>query len=309
MRVTVLGGSGFVGQGLIPSLLAAGHQVQVLTRDPQSAAKRLPTAVTVTGYHPLEPSTWANALAGSQGIINLTGESLAGTRWTAERKAAIQRSRITVTEALVTAIRSLEEKPEVVINSSAIGYYGPRGDEDVDETSPPGRGFLAEVCQAWEAAAQPLQELGVRLLIVRTGIVLGPGGGVLAQLTPIFQAFLGGPVGSGQQWFSWIHRQDLVNQMLFALDHREVQGVWNGTAPHPVRMVEFCQTLGQVLARPSWLPVPGLALELLFGEAAQVILTGQKVLPRRPLEAGFSFQYPELLPALQQIFLTTSASR
>jgi len=301
MRVTVLGGSGFVGQGLIPSLLAQGHEVQVLTRDPQSAQQRLPPAVTVTGYQPLEPSLWAQTLAGSQGIINLVGEPLAGTRWTPERKAAIQRSRITGTEALVAAIQSLAVKPEVVINSSAVGFYGPHGDEELDETSPAGKDFLAQVCQAWEAAAQPLQDLGIRLVIVRTGIVLGPNGGILAQLLPIFQAFLGGPVGSGQQWLSWIHRQDLVNQILFALAHPEVRGVWNGTAPHPVRMTTFCQTLGQVLARPSWLPVPGLALELLFGEAAQVILTGQRVLPRRALQAGFTFAYPELLPALQEI--------
>ncbi|GAB4212865.1 MAG: TIGR01777 family oxidoreductase [Synechococcales cyanobacterium] len=302
MRVSVLGGSGFIGRGLVPYLVAQGDEVQILTRDPQASQKLFPPDVEVVGYQPLDPSTWAERLQGSQAVIHLAGEPLAGTRWTPARKAAIQASRITGTAALATALRQLATPPQVVITSSAIGYYGPHGDEELDETSPQGTGFLAEVCQAWEAAAQPIAELGSRLVTIRTGIVLGPEGGVLAQLTPIFQAFAGGPVGTGQQWFSWVHRQDLVRLMAWAMRDPGVRGVFNGTAPHPERMATFCQNLGQVLGRPSWLPVPALGLELLFGEAAQVILTGQKVLPKRALAQGFTYDYPTLLPALQQIF-------
>jgi uncharacterized protein (TIGR01777 family) len=190
-----------------------------------------------------------------------------------------------------------------VVNASAVGYYGPHGDEILDETSPTANDFLARVCQAWEAAAKGVTDLGVRLVQLRIGIVLGPNGGALGQMVGPFQLFMGGPIGSGEQWLSWIHRDDLVGAIAFALTHTEVSGVLNATAPNPAKMKDFSHTLGQVIARPSWLPVPGFALELLLGEAAQVVLTGQRVLPKRTLEVGYSFQYPELKPALRQILV------
>ena len=202
----------------------------------------------------------------------------------------------------------MESKPQVVVSASAIGYYGDRGDELLDESSPPADDFLARVCQEWEAAASPLTELGVRLVQLRIGIVLGPDGGALGQMLGPFQMFIGGPIGSGRQWLSWIHRDDLVGIVAYALTHAGVSGVLNGTAPHPVEMATFCQVLGQVLARPSWLPVPGAALSLLLGEAAQIVLTGQRVAPKRTREQGYQFQYPTLKPALQEILVVAQSN-
>ncbi len=306
MRITITGGTGFVGRRLVALLLADGHTVQVLTRNANASRRILADHPQVihTAYDPLQPQTWANTLNDSTAIVNLAGEPLADGRWTPEKKAEIRRSRVEGTQALVEAIRSLSPKPQVLISGSAVGYYGPQPDDrELDETSPPGQDFLAEVSQAWEAAATPVTDLGVRLVILRTGIVLGGEGGALAQMMGPFQAFIGGPIGSGRQWLSWIHRQDLVRLIDFGIRNASVTGVLNGTAPHPVQMAEFCQTLGQVIGRPSWLPVPALALEILLGEAAQVVLTGQRVLPVKTQHAGFTFSYPQLRSALQEILI------
>ncbi|MEN9225191.1 MAG: TIGR01777 family oxidoreductase [Thermostichus sp. HHBFW_bins_43] len=304
MRIAITGGSGFIGRRLVARLLEQGDQVLVLTRNPASARKVLgdPANLKLLQYDPYQPETWAAALEGYEGIVHLAGEPLASSRWTDAKKKEIRRSRVETTQALVRAIASLSQKPHVLVSSSAVGYYGshPEGDP-LPETAPPAQDFLAEVCQAWEAAAQPVKDLGLRLAIVRTGIVLGPDGGALGQMLAPFQFFIGGPIGSGKQWLSWIHREDWVSLVCFLL--KQGSGIFNGTAPNPVRMEEFCQTLGQVLARPSWLPVPELALELLLGEAAQVVLTGQRVIPQAALEAGFTFQYPQLKEALRQILI------
>jgi hypothetical protein len=306
MRVVITGGTGFVGRRLVSLLLADGHQVQVLTRNLASARRILadPVGLTLTVYDPYQPSTWAKHLEGWQGIVNLAGEPLATGRWTPAKKAEIRRSRSDRTRCLVEAISFLSQKPEVLVSGSAIGYYGPHSDDDpLSETATAGQDFLAQVSTEWEAAAQAVTSLGVRLVIVRTGIVMGPEGGALAQIVPPFQIFMGGPLGNGQQWFSWIHREDLVRLIQFALVSPSVTGCLNGTAPHPVKMAEFCQTLGQVIGRPAWVPVPAFALELLLGEAAQVVLTGQRVIPQAAEAFGFHFQYPHLKPALQQILI------
>lgn len=305
MQITVAGGSGFIGRRLVSVLLDQGHQVQVLSRDPAQAAKRLPSSphLGTAGYDPLDPEAWAARLEGSQAVINLVGAPLAGVRWTPERKAEIRRTRVDVTQALVQGLAKLETKPQVFINSSAIGFYGPRDDTPLTETSSAGAGFLAQLTQDWEAAAQPAQTLGIRLVLMRTGIVLGADGGALGQMVGPFQAFMGGPIGSGKQWVSWIHRDDWVKLACFALEHPQVSGVINGTAPEPVQMESFCQVLGEVIGRPSWLPVPDVALELLFGEAAEVVLTGQRVLPAAAETVGFEFAYPALKPALTQILI------
>jgi hypothetical protein len=306
MHISITGGTGFVGRRLVASLLQQQHTVLVLTRNLERARSILgsPQGLELVEYDPLQPQSWASRLEGSQGIVNLAGEPLAGSRWTPAKKAEIRRSRIEGTQALVQAIQRLEQKPSVMVSGSAVGFYGPHeDDQSLTEASEAGSDFLAQVCVDWEAAAQPVQDLGVRLVILRTGIVLGEGGGALDQMVGPFQIFVGGPIGSGQQWLSWIHVEDLVKLIEFALTHASVEGVINGTAPQPLQMEKFCQTLGQVLGRPSWLPVPSLALELLLGEAAQVVLTGQRVIPAQAEAAGFSFAYPELKPALQDILI------
>lgn len=304
MRIAITGGSGFIGRRLVARLLERGDEVLVLSRRPEQARRVLGASpnLKLLEYDPYQPQAWASALEGYEAIVNLAGEPLASSRWTEAKKREIRRSRVETTQALVQALASLQQKPRVLLSSSAVGYYGshPEGDP-LTEADPPGQGFLAEVCQAWEAAARPAEELGIRLAILRTGIVLGPDGGALAQMLAPFQFFLGGPIGSGKQWVSWIHRDDWVSLACFLL--QQGSGVFNATAPNPVQMEEFCRTLGQVLARPSWLPVPALALELLLGEAAQVVLTGQKVIPQAALELGFTFQYPHLKEALRQLLI------
>ena len=198
------------------------------------------------------------------------------------------------------AIVSANPKPSVLVNASAIGYYGTSQTATFDETSSVGKDFLAHVCQEWEAEARKVQDARVRLVILRFGIVLGNGGALGKMITP-FKLFAGGPLGNGQQWFSWIHLDDLVNLILQALSNPEMQGVYNATAPHPVRMAELSKTMGQVMNRPSWLPVPAFALEALLGDGAMVVLEGQQVLPQRTLDSGFEYQYPNLQPALEQI--------
>ncbi|MFT0799750.1 TIGR01777 family oxidoreductase [Synechococcus sp. R5-12] len=304
MRIVITGGSGFIGRRLVARLLEQGDQVLVLTRRLEQARRILGESpnLKLLPYDPYQPQAWAAALEGYEGIVNLAGEPLASSRWTETKKKEIRRSRVETTQALVQALASLNQKPQVMISSSAVGYYGshPAG-EPLTETDPPAQDFLAEVCQAWEAAARSAEELGIRLAILRTGIVLGPDGGALGQMLAPFQFFIGGTIGSGKQWLSWIHREDWVSLVCFLLE--QGSGVFNATAPNPVQMEEFCRTLGQVLGRPSWLPVPELALELLLGEAAQVVLTGQKVIPQAALQMGFTFQYPQLKEALRQILL------
>lgn len=307
MQIAITGGTGFVSQGLIPLLLQDPTvSIKVFTRNSAKALEvfKGQERVTVVVYDPLQPEMWASQLLGTEAIINLMGEPLAGTRWTPQKKHEIRQSRLAGTRGLVAAIESLSVKPKVMISSSAVGYYGPQSDDEaLTESSSPGHDFLAQLSVEWEAAAQPVSDLGVRLVVIRTGIVLDLGGGALAQMLGPFQAFVGGPIGNGQQWLSWIHRQDLARLIQFALVTDSVSGVLNATAPTPVRMAEFCQTLGQVIGRPSWLPVPSFVLELAFGEAAQVILTGQRVIPARAEALGFQFNYPTLKPALQTILV------
>jgi len=293
MEVLVTGATGFIGSRLVACLQQRGERVRIVTRNPQRARQRFPQAQV------FPVAALAEAVEGCTGVVNLAGEPIIG-RWTAQRKQMIQASRAGGTERLVQAIAQAQVRPQVLVNASAIGYYGASETAVFTEESPPGTDFLAQVCRDWEQAAQPVQDLGVRLVIFRIGIVLGRGG-ALERILPPFRVFLGGPIGSGRQWFAWIHQEDMVHLILTALADPAWVGVYNATAPQPVRMAELCSTLGQVLDRPSWLPVPGMVLELLLGDAAQVILTGQQVLPRRVEAMGFSYQYPTLAPALRNI--------
>jgi hypothetical protein len=301
MKIAITGATGFVGSRLVERSLSEGHQVLVLTRNPDKAKRVLPASnLEIVAYTPTESGNWQDAIAGCDGVVNLAGEPLAEGRWTPARKQAILESRKLGTEKIVEAIAKANPKPAVLVNSSAIGYYGTSETTTFDETSASGNDFLAQVCQEWEAAAQKVKATGTRLVILRTGIVLGKGGAI-AKMIPPFKMFAGGPIGSGRQWFSWIHQEDLVNLMLQALTQPDMEGVFNATAPHPVRMMELSQTLGQVLQRPSWLPVPNFALEALLGDGAQVVLEGQQVLPKRTLSSGFDYQYPTVKPALEAV--------
>ncbi len=303
MKIAITGATGFVGSRLVERLHAEGKRVLVLTRNAAKSEKVFPSAafpnVEIVTYTTTSGS-WQNAIATCDGVVNLAGEPIAEERWTPERKQEILNSRKLSTQKIVEAIVSANPKPSVLVNASAIGYYGTSQTATFDETSSVGKDFLAQVCQVWEAEARKVQDAGVRLVILRFGIVLGNGGALGKMITP-FKLFAGGPLGNGQQWFSWIHLDDLVNLILQALSKPEMQGVYNATAPHPVRMAEFSKTMGQVMNRPSWLPVPAFALEALLGDGAMVVLEGQQVLPQRTLDSGFEYQYPNLQPALEQI--------
>jgi len=304
MKVAITGATGFVGSRLVDRLQQEGHQVLVLSRDADRARRAFPAAtfpnVEIIGYSPLQSGGWQQQVSGCDGVVNLAGAPIAEGRWTPERKREILESRSLGTEKIVEAIAQAHPKPSVLVNASAIGYYGPSETATFDETSPPGEDFLAQVCQEWEAAAEKVKDSGTRLVILRTGIVLGMGGAIAKILIP-FRLFAGGPLGKGRQWFSWIHQDDLVNLILAALIQSDMAGVYNATAPHPVRMAEFCQILGQLLHRPSWLPVPDFALEALLGEAAKVVLEGQEVLPKRAQNSDFRYQYPLIKQALEEI--------
>ncbi|MBD2360907.1 TIGR01777 family protein [Anabaena minutissima FACHB-250] len=304
MKIAITGATGFVGSRLVERLHQQSHQILILTRNTTSARKVFPaevfTNVEIVAYAPTTSGAWQDAIAGCDGVVNLAGEPIAEKRWTPEEKQAILNSRQLGTQKIVEAIAKANPKPSVLVNASAIGYYGTSETATFDESSPSGKDFLAKVCQAWEAEAQKVKDAGVRLVILRFGIVLGLGGALGKMITP-FKLFAGGPIGSGRQWFSWIHIDDLVSLIVQALTKPDMEGVYNATAPNPVRMNDLSQTMGEVMNRPSWLPVPGFALEALLGDGAIVVLEGQQVLPKLTLETGFEYQYPKLQPALKNI--------
>ncbi|BAY10438.1 thylakoid membrane protein ThyD [Calothrix sp. NIES-2098] len=304
MKVAIAGATGFVGSRLVERLHQEGNSILVLTRNTAFAQKAFPAQafpnVEIVTYQPTASGSWQDAIAGCDAVVNLAGEPIAEERWTAEHKQKILNSRKLGTQKIVEAIVRANPKPKVLVNASAIGYYGTSETATFDETSQSGNDFLAEVCQAWEAEANKVKDAGVRLVILRLGIVLGMGGALGKMITP-FKLFAGGPIGSGRQWFSWIHLDDLVNLILQALNNPAMAGVYNATAPNPVRMADLSQTMGEVMHRPSWLPVPGFALEALLGDGAKVVLEGQQVLPKRTVEVGFEYQYSNLQAALTQI--------
>ncbi|MEH2078404.1 MAG: TIGR01777 family oxidoreductase [Nostoc sp.] len=304
MKVAITGATGFVGSLLVQRLHGKGHQIVVLTRNTAFAQKVFPSEafanVEIVPYTPNASGSWQSVIASCDGVVNLAGEPIGEGRWTPERKQEILNSRKLGTQKIVEAITNANPKPTVLINASAIGYYGTSETASFDETSPSGNDFLAQVCQAWEAEARKVKDAGVRLVILRFGVILG-NGGALGKMIPPFKLFAGGPIGSGRQWFSWIHVDDVVNLIMQALTKPEIEGVYNATAPKPVRMADLSQTLGQVMNRPSWLPVPGFAIEALLGDGAIVVLEGQQVLPKRTVETGFEYKYPNLQSALTQI--------
>ena len=293
MNILVTGGTGFIGTALLPALQAAGHQVTVLTRDAGNA--KLPLGVTAI-------ERLGMLATAPDALINLAGENLGGRRWNARSKQLFVDSRIGTTTRLLDAIKRWPTPPKVLVNGSAIGWYGPRGDNVLTENSTPGEGFAAELCAKWEAVPTSAETLGVRVACVRIGIVLGLPGGALGQMLPPFKLGLGGRLGSGRQWMSWVHRDDLVALMLRLVKDDSLRGAFNGTAPEPVRNADFTRALGHALKRPAVLPMPGFALRTLVGEMAdELLLQGQQVRPERALAAGFTFRYPTLDAALAQV--------
>ncbi|CAI9769063.1 unnamed protein product [Fraxinus pennsylvanica] len=302
MTVSITGATGFIGKRLVQKLHADNHRVRVLTRS-RSKAQTIFPAKDFPGIAIAEESEWRDCIQGSTAVVNLAGLPIS-TRWSPEIKKEIKDSRIRVTSKVVDLINNsqVELCPRVLISATAVGYYGTSETRVFDEQSPSGRDYLAEVCREWEATALKVNGNGnVRVALIRIGVVLGKDGGALAKMIPLFNAFAGGPLGSGKQWFSWIHVDDLVNLIYEALSNAAYQGVINGTAPNPVRLSEMCDHLGSVLGRPSWLPVPDIALKAVLGEGARVVLEGQKVLPTRAKELGFPFKYPYVKDALKAI--------
>jgi uncharacterized protein (TIGR01777 family) len=244
---------------------------------------------------------WAPLANGADAIVNLAGENLAEGRWTEERKRRIRGSRIEAGRAVVEAVEQVADKPGVVVQSSGLGYYGPTGDEFVTEEAPPGRDFLARVAVDWEACTAPVEDLGVRRAIIRTAPVLSMAAGALPRLVRPFRSFVGGPLGSGRQWFSWIHIADEVGAIRFLVENQNARGPFNLTTPNPIRNADFARILGRRLGRPSSLPTPAFVLRLLFGEMAAILMEGQRALPRRLLDLGFSFRFPEAETALRDL--------
>jgi len=314
MRVFLTGGTGLIGRGLVEALKTRGDTPVVLSRNPENARQheRFRDVDFVAG-DPAEPGDWQDALNGCDAVVNLVGHGVFSERWNDAIKRKIRDSRVRSTQNVVAAMERAETPPRVLVQGSAIGYYGATGEAEITESSPPGTGFMAEVCMEWESAAAPAERIGARLTYVRTGVVLSPEGGALKVMTPIFRWLPGGaaPVGSGgsplpargRQWMSWIHRDDITGLFLHALDRSDAVGPINGTAPHPVRNAEFSRELARAVHRP-FLPFgpPDFVLRLVLGPVAQVVAEGQKVLPVKAESLGYSFKFPELRGALADLF-------
>lgn len=301
MRLVIAGASGFIGSLLLEYLSKQEHALKLLTREPtrDSLASKKNWIV----WQPGAAGEWEKCVDGVDGIINLTGEPIAAKRWTETQKEKIRSSRIETTRSLVKAIAKAQVKPKFLINASAVGFYGARGDENLSEDSAPGKGYLSGVCVAWEEEAKRAQELGVRVALLRTGIVLGKGRGALAKMVPPFKFFSGGPLGSGRQWMPWIHFEDEIGLILFLTENEKASGAFNATAPNPVTMKDFSKALGNVLHRPSWAPVPAFALALMVGEIADMLISGQRAVPDAALRYGYRFKYPTIEQALRSLEL------
>jgi hypothetical protein len=305
MRVFVTGGTGLIGSKLVQRLQERGDAVVLLTRRPEQVTPSSAGQFTTIGGDPVQAGPWMDGIADCDAVVHLAGEGLFNRRWWTSFKQKLRDSRVLSTQNVVAALakqpRRADGSPKVLVSASAIGWYGPHGDEELTEDADPGKDFLACVCVEWENAAAAAQEHGVRVVLLRTGVVLAKGGGALAQMITPFKLFVGGPVGSGRQTMSWIHIEDLVGEILFALDNPQVSGPLNGTAPHPVTNKEFSKALGRVLHRPSIMKMPGFMLRVLLGEVADVVTKGQRVLPRKALQAGYSFKFTDVEAALRDV--------
>ncbi len=303
-RVTLTGATGLIGPQLVTALRERDWEVTVLTRDPERARAKLGAVETVQ-WDLMSEAAPPAALVGRDAVVHLAGEPVA-QRWNADVKRTIRESRVHGTRNLIEGLKlagqsDLGARPDVLVSSSAVGYYGPHGEEPLDEDAPPGSDFLAEACVEWEREAAHAQELGMRVVTVRTGIVLDASGGALSKMLPPFRLGVGGPVAGGRQYMSWIHTEDLLGIMLAALEDEHWSGPVNGTAPEPLPNRDFSRVLGRVLGRPAFAPVPALALRLLYGEMAEIITTGARAVPAKALVLGYEFRYPKLEEALRSV--------
>jgi uncharacterized protein (TIGR01777 family) len=301
-RIIITGATGFIGRALGRRLVEAGYDVVALSRSPDKKGVSFADQVKVVGWDAETAEGWINYADGAYAIVNLAGENIGSGRWTKRKKHRILESRLNAGKAVVEAAELTENKPKVVIQASGIGYYGDRGDEVLDESFLPGSGFLTEVATQWEDSTKRVESFGVRHVIIRTGAVLGPNGGFLSRVTLPFRLFIGGRLGSGKQWISWIHIDDEVKAIRFLIEKEDLRGAFNLISPNPLTSKDFYRVLGKVMKRPSWLPVPGFMLRLILGEMAkELILSGQRAVPKRLLESGFEFLYPDAESALRKI--------
>jgi uncharacterized protein (TIGR01777 family) len=301
MKIIFAGATGFVGNKLVQQFLNDHHTVVVLTRNLDRARKKFGEMAMLAEWDAKSLRGWARLFEGADVVINLAGEPIAEKRWTRAQKESITASRIESTRVLVQAINQMTRKPQTLIQASAVGYYGHVPEGEVYESHDPSADFLGTLCQAWENEAIKAEALGVRVVRLRTGIVLGRNGGALKKMMRAFKLFAGGPLGSGQQWFPWVHEADVLNIIQFAIQNPALSGAVNVTAPNPCTMNDFCTTLGQVLHRPSWLAVPDSLLKLALGELADTLLGGQKAMPKKLLESGYVFIFPDWKAALTDL--------
>ena len=301
MNIVVTGGTGFIGRALCATLLQSGHSVSVFTRNPDQHRNQSGVGVKQVLWNGESTGDWERVLEGADAVINLAGAPIADARWTPARKQLLIDSRVHTTRIIVEAMSRRSSEPRVLISASGIGYYGASDDRVLDEGSARGQGFLADLCLAWEAEALRAAEFGVRVVVLRTGMVLEQEGGALPKMLLPFRLFAGGPIMPGTQWVSWIHRRDHIGLIQWALTTATVSGPINAVAPEPVTMKTFCEVLGRVLHRPSWLPVPGFALNILLGELGTLMTTGQRVIPAKAIAGGYRFQYPTLESALRVV--------
>ncbi len=299
MRVIITGGTGLIGRALVADLTKDDHETIVLSRRPERAAG-LPAEVRVERWDAQTAEGWGSLADGADALVNLAGENIAG-RWTASRKRRIRESRLNAGRAVVQAVELAGVKPRVVVQASGAGYYGPRGDEEVVEEEPPGSDFLGQLAIEWEASTAPVERMGVRRAVIRSGAVLSTEGGAFPPMLLQSRLFLGGPLGSGRQWLPWIHIADEARAIRFLIENERAQGPFNLVAPYPLTSIEFNRALGRVMRRPAFMPVPAFALRLLAGEMSTVLLDGQRAIPRRLLDLGFAFRFPKAEEALRDL--------
>jgi uncharacterized protein len=300
MRIVITGGTGLIGSAVAREMGSAGHEVVVLTRDPSKTGP-LPPNTRAAQWDGKTAGDWAKLLDEDTVIVHLAGDAIAAGRWTEEKKRRIRDSRVESGRAVLEAVRQAKAKPRALLQGSAVGYYGDTGGEVVAELHPPGNDFLARVCVEWEASTAEVAALGVRRPVLRTGIVLSNQGGALPRMALPFRMLAGGPLGDGRQWLPWIHEADEVGAIRFLIEREDADGPFNLTAPAPLTNRDFSRALGGVLHRPSFAPAPGFALRLLLGEMADALLHGQRAVPRRLLELGYVFRYPEAPGALRSL--------
>jgi len=301
MNIVISGGTGFIGRPLCAALCQEGHRVTILTRRKAAAHRSCGPTVTAVEWDGREAGAWKHCLDGADAVINLAGAPIADGRWTDARKRLLTESRVLSTCLLVEALSRCASKPRTLISASGIGYYGVGDDRVLDESAVRGQGFLADLCLAWEAEALRAAEVGVQVVLLRTGMVLEQDGGALPKMLLPFRLFVGGPIMPGTQWVSWIHRRDHIGLIQWLLATPSISGPVNAVAPEAVTMNRFCDALGRVLHRPSWLPVPGFALDIALGELGTLMTTGQRISPAKALSGGYDFHYPTLEPALRAI--------